>query len=68
MREIDFALRKISKRTHNKFVMQASLHGYKLPAITDAPPVEAATPEMQAAHDEHLRQAQERKLREKRGG
>ncbi len=68
LRESDFAMQKIFKRTQNKFALQASLHGYKLPMIRDEEPAEKTTPEEDAAHDKYLRETQERKMKEKRLG
>ena len=35
LRQIDLAVRKIAKRRHNNFAMEASLHGANIPLIRD---------------------------------
>jgi hypothetical protein len=74
MREMFLAIRKISVRTHTELTLdlkfQAALRGIKLdlPLPGEAEEVEPLTAEQKKTHDEHLKKAQERKLREKRNG
>lgn len=69
MRQIDFALRKIGKRTHNKFAMQAGLHGYKMPMFNDGTPGdETISPEKEKKLDAHVSSRMaEIKARKQRG-
>lgn len=69
MRQIDFALRKIGKRTHNKFAMQARLHGREVPMFSDGTPGdETISPEKDKKLDAHISSRMaEIKARKRRG-